>query len=57
MPQLVACRPFVPKKNRPSRLPSTLTAFRKNPLAAVALDVPVAEISAWQPDAEVPAVQ
>jgi hypothetical protein len=32
-------------------------AFTKKPVEAVALEVPTAEISAWQPEDVVPAVQ
>src|SRR5688572_6186800 len=57
LPHGLACWPLVPKKKRPSFWPSTVPAWSEKPLGALALGVPLAESSAWQPAADVPAVQ
>jgi len=56
-PQGLAWRPFVPQKNWPFTLPSTPLAVTTKPLAAVALATPTDDSVAWQPLADVPAVQ
>ena len=57
LPQGFAWRPLVPKKKRPSFWPSTPVASSEKPEGAVALAVPAEAIEAWQPLADVPAVQ
>jgi hypothetical protein len=57
LPHGFAWRPPVPKKKSPSLSPSTSAAVTTKPLAAVALAAPVDDSVAWQPLAEVPAVQ
>src|SRR5262245_22150005 len=52
-----ACWPLALKKNRPSFWPSRLFANSAKPLGAEAQGMPCAPMVAWQPLADVPAVQ
>src|SRR5688572_9915672 len=57
LPQEFAWRPFVPKKKSPALSPSTPLARTEKPVVLLALGMPLAESAAWQPLAEIPAVQ